>query len=126
MADEPEPEYLPEDTDLLAHFLACDPVNHGTAGTIYRAFAGRHYYIVIDTRRARTAELAGLVGMGRLLALRFASRDARESWLIEVLQSARVKMSWLSETRNRSSGGGGAPLQPGLWPPVPGRKAFDA
>ena len=123
---EPTPEHLPLDTDIFSSFIACDPVNSSTAGTIYRAFRGGVYYVLIDTRRASSNHLAWITGGGmRLIGVRFGSRDERETWLSEVLQAAQTSARTGNFVRNGGRSGGGAPLQPALRLPM-SRKHLDA
>ncbi len=117
MDDEPIAEYLPDEGDLSVLFLACDPVSNGNGGAIYRAFRNGYFYLILDARRAKETNWGWITAKRKLVALRFWSRDARESWLLQVMQSAQVKMNAGLLRSNSGSGNSGAPTQPAL--PLP-------
>lgn len=132
MATEPEPEYLPANADLDALFVACDVISGGASGAVlYRAFRNGHFYVVIDARGAGSRIAATLTGLSRpVVALRFGSRQARETWITLTQHSAAVGALAAQNVGSKAgggSGGGGAPVQPALsLPTIQGKKRFDA
>ena len=129
---EPESEYLPMNADLDALFVACDAISGGASGALlYRAFRKGHFYVVIDSRGADAHLATTLTGWNRpVVALRFGSRQARETWITLTQQSAAVSALAARNAANKAggdSGGGGAPLQAAL--PLPayyGKRRLDA
>lgn len=127
-SEEPVAEYFSDDTKLGSIFLACDLVNSGTGGDIYRGFRDAHFYVIIDTRNVGSRFAALLTGMKRsLVALRFASRDDREAWLTQVMQGAKTaSLAGNVLLSGSGSGNSGAPLQPALYTPANLKKRFNA